>query len=197
MICAQSWAAGLLLVKFRGGNKNMAPWYTSWQQLGEQERVGASRVASRPAAAAHHRFAPRGPTTASGRCSRLGAAWSTMLGGWKEVAIGAPTGRRRVSEEKRARPRRGRHANHPSCCRAQLPPTGYSIFSDLTLAAPFKMTEKHSCGGVHELKKRRKGKRVSSTQIEILANWVLTWHANRDCHMGWGTTRKVQENRRW
>jgi hypothetical protein len=37
---------------------------------------------------------------------------------------------------------------------------------------------------LNKINKRRKGKRVISTQLETIADWTLTWNANWDCHMG-------------
>jgi hypothetical protein len=37
---------------------------------------------------------------------------------------------------------------------------------------------------LNKINKRRKGKRVSSTQLDTIADWTLTWNANWDCHMG-------------
>jgi hypothetical protein len=53
-----------------------------------------------------------------------------------------------------------------------------------SLQTYFKTTEEAESDDVRQFNKRRKGKRVSSTQIETLADWVLTWNANWDCHMG-------------
>lgn len=85
------------------------PWQgrTSWQQRGEQQRVGRQRVEPRPG---------RPPPLAVASRLLLDARLQLYTWGWQWPAAGART--RRMGWQERARPeqQRARHRRHHPCC---------------------------------------------------------------------------------